>query len=393
MKKRYLLFLLSFLLVAACKKDTVDATTTMSFQESINDMTSSLPTLKQEKFNEALYILKTFAVEGNNDIEKLNKLGKLINGKKVPEILVMADEAAQKNGVAWSSSGPPSLGEMNIFGTDKATATDNNDIQASALDLLTKNIAVDSILGPKAVQIIPRLVDRSGNSINFSGAALETLLEVSSNGTKILTSKNLMQDNNFKGFTIRFTTLPREKINGNTIDVKVVVKTKKKNYQMIKMGIPVNEKALLMPKASTADSQTNDTDNPTANPTTTTDPDKAATATENNETSPKPNTDPKNTITKFLNNLGSQNLKAAYDASQNPSWGSYDNFANPTSGFGAVRGLNVKNISTANSSGNTATVNATYDVTDNSGKTTPLKVTFGLKNVDGEWKISSYRIN
>jgi len=38
-------------------------------------------------------------------------------------------------------------------------------------------------------------------------------------------------------------------------------------------------------------------------------------------------------------------------------------------------------------------VNATYDVTDKEGKTTALQVTFGLKNVNGEWKISSYKIN
>ena len=48
--------------------------------------------------------------------------------------------------------------------------------------------------------IVPRLVDAQGNKIEFSNAALETVLEVSSGGAKISTSKNLMVNNNFKGF-------------------------------------------------------------------------------------------------------------------------------------------------------------------------------------------------
>ena len=103
--------------------------------------------------------------------------------------------------------------------------------------------------------------------------------------------------------------------------------------------------------------------------------------------------DPKNSVTKFLNNLSSQNLKGAYETSDNPSWGSYENFSNPTSGFGAVKNVNVKNITTKQSSASAASVNAIYDVTDKSGKTTSLQVTFGLKNVNGDWKISSYKIN
>ena len=91
--------------------------------------------------------------------------------------------------------------------------------------------------------------------------------------------------------------------------------------------------------------------------------------------------------------MSSQNLKAAFDSSSNPSWGSYESFSNPTSGFGAVKNVSVKNISTNATGTNSSSVNATYDVTDKNGKTTSLKVTFGLKNVNGEWKISSYKIN
>ena len=58
-----------------------------------------------------------------------------------------------------------------------------------------------------------------------------------------------------------------------------------------------------------------------------------------------------------------------------------------------MKNLTVKNISTKSVTPTSASVSATYDVVDKQGKTTALMVTFGLKNVNGEWKISSYKIN
>ncbi|WP_297986403.1 NTF2-like N-terminal transpeptidase domain-containing protein [uncultured Chryseobacterium sp.] len=386
MKRFSLLLLLATLLFVGCKKDKVDATDTKSFQSSINDMASSLSTLQQVKFNEALYVLKTFGVEGDDDVSELHNLGKLLNGKKVPEIMALADQVAQKNGIAWTSKGPPSLGEMNIFGNEKASEFDANDIKASSLSLITNEVMKDSILGVKGIQVVPRLVDGTGKPIDFSGAALEAVMEVYSGGNRLLTSKNLMQDNDFKGFTVRFASLPMQKIRDNKIDVTVSVKSTKKTYKMSKIGIAVNPKALLSPQGNPAENPANpNTDIPVTNPT------DVATGTEIQPAAPTG--DPKTSVTRFLNNLGSQNLREAYDTSDNPNWGSYETFSNPTSGFGGVKNINVKNITTQSSSTNSASVNATYDVTDKSGKTTALQVTFGLKNVNGEWKISSYRIN
>ena len=386
MKRFSLLLLLATLLFVGCKKDKVDATDTKSFQSSINDMASCLSTLQQVKFNEALYVLKTFGVEGDDDVSELHNLGKLLNGKKVPEIMALADQVAQKNGIAWTSKGPPSLGEMNIFGNEKASEFDANDIKASSLSLITNEVMKDSILGVKGIQVVPRLVDGTGKPIDFSGAALEAVMEVYSGGNRLLTSKNLMQDNDFKGFTVRFASLPMQKIRDNKIDVTVSVKSTKKTYKMSKIGIAVNPKALLSPQGNPADNPANpNTDIPVTNPT------DVATGTEIQPAAPS--ADPKTSVTRFLNNLGSQNLRGAYDTSDNPNWGSYETFSNPTSGFGGVKNINVKNITTQSSNAISASVNATYDVTDKSGKTTALQVTFGLKNVNGEWKISSYRIN
>lgn len=378
MKRLFYLFALMFVMIS-CKKDHVDATSVKTFQESINDMASSLNTLQQAKFSEALYILKTFGVEGENDIVKLKNLGQMLNGMKVPAIMSLADQVAQKNGVAWTSTGPPSLGEMDIFGTPNPQEHDPNDIKASSLSLQVLEINKDSITGAKALQVIPRLVDGSGKPIQFSQAALETVLEVFNNGNRLLTSKNLMLDNNFKGFTINLNRIDQSKVPDGKLDITVTVKSTNKAYKMSKIGMAVNPKAL---QVSVPVEQTTEVDPSLTNPDAVT-PETPVTST----------ADPKSTVSKFLSNLNAQNFKGAYDTSDNPNWGSFDSFSNQTSGFGGVKSVSVKNIGTPTVSGTTSSVNATYDVKDKDGRTTSLNVTFGLKNVNGEWKISSYKIN
>lgn len=393
MKKLSFLLIFSLLLFTACKKDHVDATNTKTLQSSINDMAASLPTIKQIKFNEALYILKTFGVEADGDVAELKALGQLINGKKVPEIMAMADEVAQKNGIEWASTAPPSLGEMNIFGDEEAKESDSNDVKASSLTINTTPTGDDGTGAPTAIQIVPRLVDNTGKPVAFTGAGLEATLEVFSNGVKLSTAKNLMQDNNFRGFNLKFSSIPAAKVVDNKIDITVSVKTTAKTFKMTKIGLDVNPLLLKVPAAPVVDSTAVNQDpavidpnNPTAT-VPSADPNAAP------ATPKQPTADPKTVVSGFLNNVSSQNLKAAYGAASNPNWGSYESFANPTSGFGSVKNVSVKNIATNLSNTNVASVNATYDVTDKSGRTTSLKVTFGLKNVNGEWKISSYKIN
>ena len=380
---KYVFLTALLILTVSCKKTSVDGSSRKSFQESINDMASSLPTLKQVKFNEALYILKTFGVEADGDVAEIAALGKLLDGKKTNEIFAMADEVAKKNGIAWSSTAPPSLGEMNIFGNESASEKDPNDIDAASLGIFVRNIAGDSLTGSKGLVITPQLLVNRGNKVDFEGAALETIMEISSGGNKISTSKNLMQDPTFRGFTIMYSKLPKEKIYEDRIDIKVTVKTTKKLLQMIKTGVAVNGQALYTPPPSVVSDSTQ-IQNPEINPTP---------GVETPAAPAKVTADPKNTVTKFLSNLSSQNFKAAYEAAENPNWGSYDKFSNPNSGFGSVKNINVKNISVPYNKDNSANVNVTYDVTDKNGKTTSLNVTYGLKAVNNNWKITTYKIN
>lgn len=392
---RYLLFM-SLFLVISCKKTSVDGSNRKAFQESVNDMASSLPTLQQIKFNEALYILKTFGIEAEGDVAEIEALGKLLNGKKIADVLAMADQVAQKNNITWSSTAPPSLGTMNIFGNTIASEVDANDVTANALNIVVRSAMSDSATGPKAIVVIPQLVDQNGEKITFSGAGLETTLEVFSNGNKLSTAKNLMSDNDFRGFTVKFASLPVASIIDNKIDVKVSVKTSKKAYQMLKTGIDVNPKAFAKAPAEVPVTDPDLPDPAVTDPTNTSSTDNSTTSVGTTPVATTPKTpvgDPKTTVNKFLSSLGNQNLKAAFENAENPNWGSYDKFSNPTSGFGAVKSVAVKTVGTPVTKDNASTVNATYNVTDKDGNTTALSVTYGLKSTANGWKITSYKIN
>ena len=363
-----LLFLGMLLFMVSCKKDAVDGSSIKAFQESVNDMASSLNTLQQTKFNEALYILKTFAAEGDTDMDRLKALAKLINDKKVSEIFSLADEVARKNNIDWSSTAPPSLGEMNICQNISAVEIDPNDISASSLEIIVRPVDVDSVDGAKALRVIPRLLDNSGNVVEFFNAGLETIMEVYSNGEKLSTSKNLMISNEFKGFYLKLESLPVEKIVDAKIDIKISVKTTKRTYQLLKTGVSVNKKILEKTENEVIEESFSDINGKGAE-------------------------NPEQVVAKFLSYLGSQNFRAAYDISENPNWGTYDKFSNPNLGFGGVKSIHVKNISMKSISDKNAVVNAVYQVVDSEENTMELGVSYILKQSENIWKISNYKIN
>ncbi len=360
---RLLFFGMLFFMVS-CKKDAVDGSSIKAFQESVNDMASSLNTLQQTKFNEALYILKTFAAEGDTDMDRLEALAKLINDKKVSEIFSLADEVARKNNIDWSSTAPPSLGEMNIFQNISAVEMDPNDISASSLEIIVRPVDVEA----KSLRIIPRLLDNSGNVVEFFNAGLETIMEVYSSGEKLSTSKNLMTSNEFKGFYLKLESLPVEKIVDAKIDIKISVKTTKRTYQLLKTGISVNKKILEKTENEVIEESFSDMNG-------------------------KGVENPEQVVVKFLSYLGSQNFRAAYDISENPNWGTYDKFSNPNSGFGGVKSIHVKNISMKSISDKNAVVNAVYQVVDSEENIMELGVSYTLKQSENIWKISNYKIN
>lgn len=373
---KYLVFVSLFFIIS-CKKDKVDGSSVKTFQSSINDMASTLSTIRQIKFQEALYIIKTYGTTDQAYMEQMNQTAALLNGKNLNAVFSIADSIAAAHNVEWSSKGTPSLGEMNIFDEHKPTEIDPNDISASALAITVQPVAVDSVNGPQALMIIPRLQDRNGKNISFTNATLEATLEIMSGGVKILTSRNFMTNNNFKGFYLKLQNLPASKVMDNKIDAKITVKTKKDTFEMTKSGISVNPNSL---QASATES---DVDAITS------DSIKSSTPTPISTVAGEPSA----TVSKFLSNINANNLKAAYAMSNNPAWGSYDAFSNPSSGFGAVKNIKVNTVKTNSKSTDQAQVNASYNVTDQQGNNTTLNVTYTLKaSVDG-WKITGYKIN
>jgi hypothetical protein len=308
----------------------------------------------------------------------------------------MADGVAQKNNVEWSSTSPPDLGNMNIFQNITATEVDPNDIKASALNILITPIDGSGASGARALRVTPRLVDEAGTPIEFSNAGLETIMEVYSNGEKLLTAKNLMSSNEFKGFYLKVDVLPADKIVDSKIDIKVSVKTTKKTHQLLKAGVLVNKESLKPEKEDTAEEKKekeetkNSTDSETGETIENKDQNSSSPS---STTSSSPKVKPEAVVDKFLNRTGNQSLRSAYELVDNPNWGSYDKFSNPNTGFGAVKSVEVKNISVKSSSDKAASINAVYQIVDKEGKSIILNVSYGLKQVDDSWKISSYKVN
>ncbi len=110
-----------------------------------------------------------------------------------------------------------------------------------------------------------------------------------------------MQDNNFKGFNLKFSSIPASKVVDNKIDITVSVKTTAKTFKMSKIGLDVNAAALKVPAVPKTDttavaqqpSAVVDPNNPSATvPSTTTE--TGTTATPATPAAPKqPAADPK----------------------------------------------------------------------------------------------------
>jgi hypothetical protein len=367
------LFLMALLGLSSCKKTTVDGSSIKAFQSSINDISAKLSTLQQIKLNEALYIIKKFGVEAEGDINEINAMAKLLEGKNATQILALADALAIEHNMDWSSTAPPSLGNTNIFQNTSAKERDKNDIDAKALNMTVTPVRADSLSGVTALRVTPVLLDGQNQPIEFDEASLETSLEVRSNDKPIYTAKSFIEKNPAKPFTIKFAALPAEDIMDGMISIKITVKTTKKLLQFTKMNVAVNAKALKVKAPEVENIEPIDT--PALNP-----------------DSSEPKADPKQTVNEFIGHLNASRLQEAYALSDNPNWGSYDNFANPNSGFGAVKSVSLKSMQTLSNSGDKASIKASYTVLNQQGQSANLEVIYQLKSVDQQWKISNYSI-
>lgn len=396
MKLKLILTCLLIISLMSCKKDEVDGTNQQAFQESVNDMASDLSTIKQYKFNEALYVIKTFGVNTKGERAKMKELAELLQGKKTDEIFAMADQLAQQNNYDWSSKGTPSMGEMNIFQNLIAAEYDPNDIKASGISIDIQPRGATTTQEANGLQIIPYLVDAKDQKIIFDKAGLETVFEILSNGVQVYRSRSIIMSNNYTGLNLAYNKLNKKLIIDELIDIRVSIVTTSKTHRFLKSGIRVNPDALYTP----SDLENTPKSNPIADTVSlyqpTTNPNTEATTTvltnENTSDTPKPTLSPKAQLSLFLNNLSSKNFKSAYEKSQNNNWGSYDNFANTNSGFGAIQSLEVQSIKMISENDNSAQYETDYKVTDKNGNQTKVKCLYELKLIKNQWKISNYKI-
>jgi len=115
MKCWYYNILFVFICLVGCKTDKVNGNSIGEFQKSLNELSSSIKTIKQVKLKEALYIIKQFGTKESGDLERMNAVANMLHGKKLAEIFYLADSIAVNNGINWSSNTPPSLGDMAEF--------------------------------------------------------------------------------------------------------------------------------------------------------------------------------------------------------------------------------------------------------------------------------------
>jgi hypothetical protein len=56
---------------------------------------------------------------------------------------------------------------------------------ASSIQINVNPVSVDTIVGAKAMMVVPRLLDGNGNKVDFDKAALEAIMVISSQGEKL----------------------------------------------------------------------------------------------------------------------------------------------------------------------------------------------------------------
>jgi len=115
MKRWKYLFLFVFLTLVSCKADKINGNSIKEFHQSVNHMSSGLKTIRQVKFREALYIIERFVSDSKDDIERINLVISMLNGKKLNEVFYIADSIANSRGINWSSDAPPSLDYIDLL--------------------------------------------------------------------------------------------------------------------------------------------------------------------------------------------------------------------------------------------------------------------------------------
>ncbi len=95
---------------------------------------------------------------------------------------------------------------------------------------------------------------------------------------------------------------------------------------------------------------------------------------------------PKNLVVSFINDLGSQRFRSAFDKTKNPIWPSYKHFSS-TQAYGGITSTEIYNSSLILNDGKNAQVFIHYYAKDPANKSRSYKQDFYLKRINGNWKI------
>ena len=356
MKRILIAFAIAFTFIQ-CKNEapTIDSQTEITFNTTFDEISKTLPTLQQEKFKEALYLLFEYDTKQGTDEARWSQVRRLLDGKTSDDIFVMAEQVAQENGISWNRNQAPYPGGIpkgNVE-SDEVLATQENVGLAMELSNVTNGI-----------KIYPSIIDANGQTINNMEAIAATV-DVLSDNVLIHTQKfnipvqsyDLMSA--FEGFTLSYDKLDQRKITSNMLDVLVRIPHPSR-YLTLRKKIRIPDQYV---KGTTAEVN-----------------DSIAKAKELELAKTNP------LATRFIQNVVSGNLSGAYAISKLDKYGSYNDFSTDEIIKKLVKGkINSNEIIT--STENRVEVKA--NIADADGKSTDYNIVVEKK--DNRWYIVSFQ--
>ncbi|WP_068596664.1 hypothetical protein ACF3NR_06340 [Vaginella massiliensis] len=295
--KRLIIAIIIAITFVQCKKDqpTIDSQTEITFNTSFDEISKTLPSLQQEKFKEALFLLFEYDTKQATVEARWAQVRRLLDGKNAEEIFTMAEQVAQENGISWNRNQAPYPGGIPKMEKTEALATQEH--VGLALDL--SNV-------PNGVKIYPSLIDANGQTINNMDELVATV-DVLSDNVLIHTQKFSIPPQSFDlmsafdGFVLSYDKLDQHKITSNMLDILVRIPHPNR-YLTLRKRIRISDQYVKETKAEANDSI----------------------AVQENVVVAKTNP----IATKFVQNIVNGNLSGAYALSKIDKYDSYNDFAN-----------------------------------------------------------------
>jgi len=374
------IFILSLFLLFSCKKEvpTLNGASQQEFDESIENISKTLPLFQQNRLKEAVQIIYEYDAPNLQEEVRWSKVRNALNGKTAAEVFDFADRIAKEKGLDWRSTSSTSV--LNFNKTEKGLSdTDSLQIDYSAIEnaqkltIQAKYFDKDKDGIQDGIMLFPTLFDETNSYIEFSNLPLKSVISIYSGGAKIydvntqFTNSTMGSVSANRGIFIPFNNIPLDQVQVELIDVEMRVQTPFNSFVAKTINVPFETVAWLENEKIQNEGQEIENEL------------KGAEALK--------------TVDAFLQNLGAGNFKAAFALSNNPKWKDYETFSSPAVGFGSVKSIDILETKVVNFSTKTAVISASYKASDAKGNSKNFNQSFTLENRNGTWIIINSKQN